>query len=137
MPSRKVETKPPVSMQSPAVVKRGLEVTVGKVTKVSARAKVPGEVSGPGLSFALSVRNNSAKAVDISTVVVNLMNARGQPANRISTAPARPFAGTVPAGSAASGIYVFVVRSDQRDPVTLAVALSGDLPVIVFKGKVD
>ena len=80
--------------------------------------------------------NKTSAPVDLSAVVVECTDAAKAPCNRISSDPAKPFTGTVPAGGTATGRYVFVIPKNLRGSVSLVVTLTGDRPVVVFKGKV-
>jgi hypothetical protein len=113
----------------------GVTVHVTQVTAATTQARGPGEVSGPGLVFTLELANASAKAIDLSNVVVSLLDSTKAPASPISGSPARPFAGRIPAGDHATGVYVFTIPKAHRRSVTLNVSYTTEAPVVVFVGS--
>ena len=38
-------------------------------------------------------------------------------------------------GKSASGVYVFAVPKNQRNPITVEASINADVPVAVFRGK--
>ncbi len=133
---KKVVTKAPVPVNVPAEVDQDLTVRIERTEAIEAKATLPGEIAGPAVVFDLVADNKTAAPVDLSAVVVECTDAAKAPCNRISSEPAAPFTGTVPAGASATGRYVFVIPKDQRGSVSLVVTLTGDRPVVVFQGKV-
>lgn len=133
---KKVVTRPAVPVNRPAEVERDLTVRIERTEAIEAKAILPGEVAGPAVVIDLVADNKTSAPVDLSTVVVECTDASGAPCNRISSDPAAPFAGSVAAGATATGRYVFVIPKDQRGSVSLVVTLTGDRPVVVFRGKV-
>jgi hypothetical protein len=136
VPSRPVVTKPPVPIDKKVEVEGKVSTQILKVRAIKAKARLPGEISGDGVAITISVTNGSRQAVDVSSVVVNLEDSKGLPANQITSAPAKSFKGSVPAGRSRSAVYVFTVPKSDRSPVTVSVVLTGDSPVAVFKGPV-
>lgn len=133
---KKVVTRPPVPVDEPAEVERDLTVRIERTEAIEAKAILPGEIAGPAVVIELVADNKTSAPVDLSTVVVECTDASKAPCNRISSDPAAPFTGSVAAGATATGRYVFVIPKDQRGTVSLVVTLTGDRPVVVFRGKV-
>jgi hypothetical protein len=133
---KKVVTREPVPVDRTAEVERDLTVRIERTEAIEAKATLPGEIAGPAVVVDLVADNKTSAPVDLSAVVVECIDAAKAPCNRISSDPAKPFSGTVPAGATATGRYVFVIPKDQRKSVSLVVTLTGDRPVVVFRGQV-
>ena len=115
----------------------GVSTKVSRVSSAYVKAKYPGEVSGPSIIFTLSITNSSNRVVDLDTLVVNVLDAKLAPANRITSPPAVPMPKAVAAGHTVTGRYVFVVPKATRKPITIQVSRSADEPVVVFTGPVS
>jgi len=131
---REEVTKPPVKLDKPSNTGSGVTVQITKVKSINSKAQLPGEVAGPAVSLTVTVKNDSTKTLDIGTVVVSLLDSSGAPGNEMSAKPADPLRGTVKAGGTATGVYVFTVDKDRRNPVSVNITLAGAAPVLVFKG---
>ncbi|MET1006927.1 MAG: hypothetical protein ABWX96_15375 [Propionibacteriaceae bacterium] len=127
-------TKPPVKLDKPSNTGSGVTVRITKIKSISSKAQLPGEVAGPAVSLTVTVKNDSAKTLDIGTVVVSLIDSSGAPGNEMTAKPADPLRGTVKSGGTATGVYVFTVDKDKRNPVSVNITLAGAAPVLVFKG---
>ena len=133
---KKVVTRKPVPVDSTAEVDNDLTVRIVRTEAIDAKATLPGEIAGPAVVVDVVADNKTSAPVDLSAVVVECTDAANAPCNRISSDPAKPFTGSVAAGATATGRYVFVIPKDQRKSVSFVVTLTGDRPVVVFRGKV-
>jgi hypothetical protein len=133
---KKVVTKPPVTVGKKVEVTGKVQVRVDEVTPVQAKARLPGEVSGPGVAVTVVVDNGSAAAVDLGNVVVTLTDSTGAPGGEVSDARAKPLQGSVAPRRSRTGSYFFTVPKSRRDPVSVSVTLSGSSPVAEFRGVV-
>lgn len=138
------QTVPPVAQSTQKPVKldggssrfhKGLDVRVSDVGTKKVSAKLPGEVSGDGVLFTVTVKNGSSTVVDLNSLVVNVLDAKAVPASRITTSPAKPMPNAVAAGGSARGRYVFVVPKGARKPISVEVSLAAGDPVLVFRGS--
>jgi hypothetical protein len=134
---QKEVTKKPVKLDKPSDTGEGATVRITSVKAINAKAQLPGEVAGPGVALTVVVKNSSAEPLNIGTVVVSLLDATGAPGNEMSSAPAKPFSGTLASGKTATGVYVFTVGKQRREPISVSVTLTGGAPVLVFKGNAD
>jgi hypothetical protein len=134
---QKEVTKKPVKLDKPSDTGEGASVRITSVKAINAKAQLPGEVAGPGVALTVVVKNSSAEPLNIGTVVVSLLDATGAPGNEMSSAPAKPFSGTLASGKTATGVYVFTVGKQRREPISVSVTLTGGAPVLVFKGNAD
>jgi len=82
----------------------------------------------------VQIANAGRQSLDLRTTVVNLTASNGDPGAGMSGPPADPVSGRLPPGRRASGVYVFAVPPTQRDPVTIEVSVSPDMPTAVFRG---
>lgn len=133
-PNPRESTKPPVKMDEPA--KTGKVVaTVVKLKAIKAKARMPGEVAGPGLAITVKLVNNSKKAFDSSGVLVTLYDSRNAPGGEMSAPPSNPMTGVLKPGESAQGVYVFTIPVKRRSPVTINLTLPTESPVLAFRGK--
>jgi hypothetical protein len=72
--------------------------------------------------------------VDLSAVVVTLLDSEEAPGIEMSARPADPLSGALRPGKSTKGVYVFTVDKDRRNPITVNVTLAGAAPVLLFKG---
>lgn len=133
---RRVETRAPVELDETSTPRAGVAVRLAAVLRVTATAKLPGEVSGPALAVTVSVANTSDGPMRLADVVVNLDDASGAPASAISSPPARALPLDLPAGRTTEGVYVFTVAGRRQGSVTVTVSLAPDQPVLLFRGRV-
>jgi hypothetical protein len=134
VPSKAVTSRPPVKLDKPAKPTGDVVVTLPSIKAINAKGQGPGEVSGPALAVTVRVQNNGDKPVDLSNTVVNLTAANGDPGAMMTGSPASPLPSEVKAGKTASGVYVFAVPKNQRDPITVEASINPDVPVVVFRG---
>jgi hypothetical protein len=114
-------------------------VTAGvtSVESVQGTAEGPGEVAGPAIRFVVTVTNNSASTLSLRTAVVNVdYGADRTPAAELSSPGGSPFPEEVPAGSSATGTFVYTVPIEERADVRITVDYSVDVPPLVFAGPV-
>jgi hypothetical protein len=134
VPTKPEKSEKPVGLDEASTAEGGVVTRIARVRSLTTKAKGPGEVSGPGLAVTVEARNSSSSAVSLDQVVVNLTGADGVPGNPMSDRPAKPFRGQLAAGKKATGVYVFNVEEDNRDPVNIEVTISGGATVLVFSG---
>ncbi|GAB3744958.1 hypothetical protein [Microlunatus parietis] len=131
---KSITARKPVPLNKSAQVADGITVRIERTKSIKAKATLPGEVAGPGVRFDLVIENDTSKPIDLVAVVVECTDETGAPVNRISSDPAEPFEGVLEPGRSAKGRYVFVIDEKQRDKISLAVTVTGDLPVVRFEG---
>jgi hypothetical protein len=131
---KKVVTKRPVKLDKPSSTGQGVTVRITAAKAIAAKARLPGEVAGPAVALTLIVHNGSPKPVDLGAVVVTLLDSANAPGNEMSAKPAKPIKGILKTGKSATGVYVFTVGKLRRNPISVDVTLTGEAPVLVFKG---
>lgn len=126
---------PPVDLNSDSDRVGGVVVSLPLIESVGGMAVLPGEVSGEALRVTVRVRNNSAAAVSLDTVVVNAYRGADRiPLESIIEPGGRPFAGSVPPGGEATAVYLFTIDVANRSDVTITVDLKAGTPTSVFRG---
>jgi hypothetical protein len=135
VPTAPQKTRDPVDLDKPSKAGGGVTARISDVRSITAKAKGPGEVSGPAVALTVKITNGASKRLPLDQVVVTLTGADRAPGTPMSGSPARPLAGSLAAGSSASGVYVFAVPKGSRNPVTVEVTVRGGDPVLVFRGK--
>ena len=114
-----------------------MKVTLGSIESVQGEATLPGEVGGPSLRVTVNVHNGTDAELDLTGLVTNLYYGPDRaPAIQLTEPGAVAMPSSVPAGSDATGVYVFNVPTDQRDKVVVEVDLSADSTVVIFQGAV-
>lgn len=134
VPTAPAQSRKPVDLDESSKAGNGVTARLRSVKAVTAEAKGPGEVSGPGLAVTVVVQNGSEEPLALEQVVVTLEGEDGSPGNPMSDRPAKPFTGRLAAGKSATGVYVFALAKDIREPVVIQVTLSGASPILVFEG---
>ena len=113
----------------------GVVFSIGTLEAVDGVARGPGEVGGPSLRFAVTVRNDTSDAVALTATVVNLFfGAEQSPATELTASGGAPLPESVAAGATQQGVFVFAVPGDQRDQVRIAVDYSAGVPIVLFEG---
>lgn len=126
--------QPSVALDQPGDFGGGVGVSLDSVEKIATTSELPGEIAGPGAAMTFTIRNNGDAAIDLSAVVVDVVDSNGTPALGMTASPAAPFSGELPAGQQASGVYVVTFPQNFADPATISVTYSADAPVVVFTG---
>jgi len=135
-PTATVSTKPPVPIDKPDEVERGLTARVSKLESVTGEATGPGEIAGPALRAAITLSNDSGQALDLSSTVVNLYYGSAEtPASALSGPAAAELPRRVKAGGKATGRFVFSVPAEERSDVLITVDYSVETPVVAFRGR--
>ncbi|MET4637646.1 DUF4352 domain-containing protein [Mycetocola sp. 2940] len=117
-----------------AVLDSDVTISAPDVAEIDVEAHTPGETAGPALAVTIRIENDSAADLDVETVMVTLLDAAGAAASPTTADPARPFAGSIPPGGSADGVYVFLVPEGARDPIELTIAYSAGVPVVLLVG---
>lgn len=126
---------PPVGLDSEAEQPDAVVVRLSKIESVQGEARLPGEVAGPALRISVMITNNSDKAIDLGTVVVN--GYRGDkrvPLESLTSPGGAPFQGELKPKNAATGVYVFAIDPKFRADVTFTVDATPGVPAAVFRG---
>jgi hypothetical protein len=128
-------TKPATQITHSASFGNNVTASITKVSAITAKAKRPGEISGPAVAVSIRLVNGSNKAIDTSNAVVNLYYGKAKtPGSPMSGPPSSPFGKSVPAGKTVTVVYVFRVPADQRSKLRIEVSYSPTAPVVVFVG---
>ena len=129
-----ISTAPTLPLTGVGRFGTGITATVVKAIRVTAIARLAGEVSGPAVAVTLSVRNGSSRPSDLSQVVVTVADHAGLPASPIGDNGSDPLVGTLAVGKSASGVYVFSLPAKTSNPLTISVMFSTTAPVVLFVG---
>lgn len=129
----------PVTMQAAALTAAaqpdaGVTVQVTDIRAVSTEARFPGEIAGPGLAVTVHIINSSRAAIDLDNAIVDVLGADGSRAVQVSGSPAAPMSGSLAPGQQASGVYVFTIPQDQRDPISIRFSYAAQTPTVLFVG---
>jgi hypothetical protein len=141
-PTEDVDELPPampaVGLEESAAVGNGITAAVSAVEAIDGTAVGPGNIGGPALRVTVRIDNGTAEPVALGGVAVDLAyGSELTPASPLDDPSQDPFAGTVPAGGSAEGVYVFTVPADARASVTLSVGYQAGAPFLVFTGSAD
>jgi hypothetical protein len=139
VPSLPVHTKSPVAIGSTASFGGGVTAKVIKAEAVQSSGSGPGEFTGqPAVAFTIRLTNSSAKPLSLSTVVVNASYGRdATPAVPDDGKTSHPMSGQLMPGQSASGVYVFLIPTEERKRVAVSVSYAARTPTVVFTGDVS
>ncbi|MGO4689580.1 hypothetical protein [Glaciibacter sp. 2TAF33] len=127
---------PPVAFTKPVAPVTGLVFSLSALEAVQGVARGPGEVAGPALRFALTIRNDTAATVSLESTVVNLyFGADQNPATDLQEPGGVPLPPEVASGTSATAVLIFAVPAAERDKVKIAVDYSVGVPIVVFEGR--
>lgn len=126
--------QPAVALDQPGDFGSGVAVSLDSVEKITTTSDLPGEIAGPGVAMTFTIRNDGDAAIDLSAVVVDVVDSNGVSAIGMTASPAAPFGGELPAGQQATGVYVVTFPQNFADPATISVTYSAQAPVVTFTG---
>jgi hypothetical protein len=125
----------PVALADTSQVGDGVRARLAEIRAVDAHARIPGEVSGPALRVTVELTNTTASPLSVDGVAVNLYTgADGAPSSPVTEQDGTPLHGSLAPGASAQGVYAFTVPVDQRDLVTVTVAVGPQAGTAVFSG---
>lgn len=136
VPTVPVTTAPAVPLTAAAPATGGGSITIGAITSLQGTAQLPGEIAGPAVRVPVTITNGAAAPINLSQVVVDLVDSSGVSAGPLSTDPAVPFSGSLAAGATANGVYVFSLATDDRRDIRIVVTYTTAAPVVVFSGTI-
>jgi hypothetical protein len=131
-PTVAVRSLAPVSVGKASELVKGLAVSVQKVSPVTVKAQGPGGLSGPGVTVALEVKNDTGTPFDLNSLSVNASFDRGTPAVPGDSDPAKPFKGRLESGQSASSVYVFVVPKSKIGTLKVEVSSGSTANIAIF-----
>jgi hypothetical protein len=148
-PARRTGTAPPpVDTKAPKVAVTTLPaVPVGSRTPISANVLVsvrglrtltvsatgPGEIAGSAVAFAVEIRNQGSRPVDLGGFTVTASYGSKVPAPPSNAAPADALTGRLDPGGTAAGTYVFRMPANQVGSVRIQVSSNASPNVVVFR----
>ncbi|WP_155859325.1 hypothetical protein [Cellulomonas sp. KRMCY2] len=128
-------TMPPVALDETASFGTGVTARLTAVESVDGEADGPGEVAGPAVRITVEITNDTAEALDLHKVVVDVAaGADLAPGEPLSGPGVRWLDGTLEPGGVATGVYVFAVPADRRDLVHVKVSYDPVQPTVLFEG---
>ncbi|AEE47157.1 hypothetical protein [Cellulomonas fimi] len=128
-------TEDAVPLDRPAAFDSGVTAELVRVEAVAGEAEGPGEVAGPAVRVTVRLTNGTAAAVPLTSTVVNVYGGTDRaPAEPLSGPGAKPFTGTLEPGASATGVLVFNVPADQRDPLQVTVSYDPTVTTVLFEG---
>ena len=129
------DTAAPVDIDETATFPGSVSATITSITSVETDASLPGEIAGPGVAIAMEFENGSTEPLDLSSVVVDLVDADGLSATPINNGT-EPFSGTLDAGATQPATYVFTIDESLRRDVTIRLSYSAHQPIVLFTGDI-
>lgn len=114
----------------------GVTAELTSISAIEGQAQGIGEIAGPALRVALAITNGTPDPLSLDLAIVNLVYGRNRvPATLLYGDPATaPFSGMLAPDATVSGVYVFTVPPDQRDPILIEVNYEALSPIVVFEG---
>jgi hypothetical protein len=136
VPNRELVTNSAVPLDAASDLGGQISAKLTEVKAIDAQAKVPGEISGPAVAITVEISNDSANAIGLDSVSVDVQGGGGVPTSPITTDPASPLSGVLAPGEKKTGVYVFTMPADVRNGASVTVLYSTDAPVALFTGNV-
>ncbi|MGS0685682.1 DUF4352 domain-containing protein [Nakamurella sp. GG22] len=133
VPEVTLSTEKPIPMASTADF-GDVSAAITTVSAVTATGVGPGQITGPAVAVTVKITNDSAEAVSLDSVFVNLNDSTGAPGQPSTSSPAAPLTGELAPGATAQGVYVFGVPESARKPVTILVSNTMAAKVVSFVG---
>ena len=128
--------RPPVALDAGDDVD-GVTGSVALVEEIDGSAQGPGNINGPALRITVRLVNGTDADLPLSGVAVTVFHGADRaPASPLEDRSQSPFAGDLPPGDAAEGVYVFRVPADDRDDIRVEVGVRPGAAVMVFTGAV-
>lgn len=128
-------TEPAVGLDEPAPFDSGVSAHLDELEAVQGEAEGPGEVSGPSVRVTVVLTNGTGAAVSLDQTVVNVYGgAQRAPGSPLSGPGVDEFSGSLAAGESATGVYVFALPADQRDPLQVTVSYDPQDVTVLFEG---
>jgi len=126
--------RPPVPPGQEAVFGEGFAVRVTGESETTLTARLPGEVSGPGVLVTITFRNGSAVPVDLDGVRVAASGPGGAPAPSVDGPPAQPPTGVLAPGGTAQASFAFSLPRGSARAMTLQITSISSADVVVVRG---
>ena len=114
----------------------GIVVSITSVRAITTKTSLPGQVGGASIAVSVLIVNHSDHAIGVQNVNVNVEDSAHDPADPITTSPARAFRGSIAAGKKASAMYVYSISTTRRNPITVEINYAAGTPVARFIGGV-
>lgn len=128
-------TEPAVGLDDPAAFESGVTARLDELEAVQGEAQGPGEVSGPAVRVTIELTNGTGAAIALDRTVINVYGGPEQtPGSPLSGPGVDEFSGSLAAGGSATGVYVFALPLDQRDPLQVTVSYDPEDVTVLFEG---
>ena len=115
----------------------GVQGSLVLVEEIQGSGQGVGNINGPALRVTVRLVNSGTADLALSGVAVSVFHGADRtPASPLEDRSQSPFAGSLPPGDTAEGVYVFAVPADDRDSVRVEVGVQPGADVIVYTGKV-
>lgn len=131
-----VEVKDPVGLEETGDFETGVSVQLAQIEAVEGVARASGEIAGPALAVTVEAVNDTSGTVPLDGVTVFLSYGADRVPASVFGQGSAPLTGTLPAGSTATGTYVFAVPDEQREDIRVEVSYTGQAPTVAFAGSV-
>lgn len=128
---------PPVHAHETASFGDDIQVSITRSESMDVQAKLPGETSGPATVLTLSIDNRSSRPIDLTNVIVDLLDDEGRSFNQItSAAQASTFDTPLDPGASSSASFVFRPGPTIGPATYLTVNYTAAEPTVVFAGRI-
>lgn len=137
VPAGHLRTEPPVPLGSTADFGTGVALRVTRVEPVRGVARGPGEIAGPAVRMTFTLVNHGSDDLPLDGVVVAVSYGGAHtPATALTGPGVREFGGTLGAGDAATGRYVFAIPEAARGRVRVVTSYGSGVPAVALVGAV-
>lgn len=128
---------PPVRATESASLENGVAISIVSSETVDIEARIPGETSGPATVLTLKITNGTTSPIDLSAVLVDLLDDEGRSFTLIDSADlATSFDTPLKPGGTSSASFVFRPGPTIGSGTYLTVKYATDEPSVVFAGRI-
>lgn len=112
----------------------GVTASITSTESVEVVGHLPGDRSGPGVVLEVKVANGSPDPIDLTYVVVDLIQGDGTSAIPVDLPDRSRLGGPLDPGASATGWYQFYIPHDQRSSASVRISYAAGTPTALFIG---
>lgn len=133
--SKPQESLEPKEMDVSVTVAHDVRIEIGEVQAVKAKAKLPGEISGPAVKVPVTITNNTDKVIISRDVIADVFFGEDLlPGTPLISAEDANFPISINPGDEVTASYVVVVPDGVGESIRVTVNYQAAEPVAVFDG---
>lgn len=125
----------PKELDQKAIIAGNVQIEIGEIQSVQAKAVLPGEISGPAVKVPVKITNGTEEPIISRDVVADVFFGQDlMPGIPLISSGESSFPITINPGEEARAFYVVVVPEDVGSSIRVTVNYHASEPVAVFDG---